>query len=146
MSLIQEDLVCLGFVGISAVILMAAAAGAGVLKRLGQAILGRMPKPFLGVGSNREWAEQKRAELEVGQLSPDTPQNLNPSQAITRWRGDKQIEQDAPVAAGGNGHQPPAIEPPSGDVERALLESWLNGSGHNDDAWAEKLLGRKNPT
>ena len=34
--------------------------------------------------------------------------------------------------------------PSSGGLRRDLLESWLNGSGHSDDAWAEKLLGRKN--
>jgi hypothetical protein len=62
--------------------------------------------------------------------------------------GDVQREASAGDAhADGDGHQPeatPAIEPPSDEIERALLESWLNGSGHSDDAWAEKLLGRKN--
>jgi hypothetical protein len=150
------------------------------------ALIMRTPKPFLGEGSNREWAEQKRAELESGQLSSDTPPHLIPSQAISWWRGDQHPEQagqgegEHPVPAeaqaadasraesasplradgdvqregstshaqsDGDGHQPevaPAIEPPSDDIERALLESWLNGSGHSDDAWAEKLLGRKN--
>jgi len=128
----------------------------------------RTPKPFLGEGSNREWAEQKRAELEAGQLSPDTPPHLVPSQAISWWSGgrDGEPEQaEAPAVAGveagdarlaesagqlpadDDGHQPdvaPAIETPADEIERALLESWLNGSGHSDDAWAEKLLGRKN--
>ncbi len=45
-----------------------------------------------------------------------------------------------------HGEPAPAIEPPSDDIERALLESWLNGSGRSDDAWAEKLLGRKDTT
>jgi len=132
------------------------------------ALIMRTPKPFLGEGSNREWAEQKRAELEAGHLSPDTPPHLVPSQAISWWKGDRAGEHDqagaAAVAevqtaggpraesatdahAAGDGHQPeaaPAIEPPSDEIERALLESWLNGSGHSDDAWAEKLLGRKN--
>jgi hypothetical protein len=150
------------------------------------ALIMRTPKPFLGEGSNREWAEQKRAELESGRLSPDTPPHLVPSQAISWWRDDQHPEQaaqgkgaqavpaeaqaadasraesagplrtdgDAPregstghAQAGGDGHHPevaPAIEPPSDETERALLESWLNGSGHSDDAWAEKLLGRKN--
>jgi hypothetical protein len=130
-----------------------------------------VPRPFLGEGSNREWAERKRAELEAGQLSPDTPPRLVPSQAISWWREDQDGKQgahggdaheveaglqcgDRPRAesadhlpAGGDGQQPhlaPAIEPPSDDIERALLQSWLNGSGHSDDAWAEKLLGRKN--
>ena len=147
------------------------------------ALIMRTPKPFLGEGSNREWAEQKRAELEAGQLSPDTPPHMVPSQAISWWRGDRDGEPDqagAPAVAeaqtaggpqaesgghlpahserqrevstshaqaGSDGRQPeapPAIEPPSDEIERALLESWLNGSGHSDDAWAEKLLGRKN--
>jgi len=147
------------------------------------ALIMRTPKPFLGEGSNREWAEQKRAELEAGHLSPDTPPHLVPSQAISWWKGDRAGEHDQAGAAAvaevqtaggpraasaghlpadselqsevstshahadGGGHQPeaaPAIEPPSDEIERALLESWLNGSGHSDDAWAEKLLGRKN--
>ena len=157
-----------------------------------------VPRPFLGEGSNREWAERKRAELEAGKLSPDTPPHLIPSQAISWWRENSDREQaqvgdlavagvqaengprteptgrsraegeaqrsvssnraladgdlkagvpTGPAAADGDGHPPefaPAIEPPSDDIERALLESWLNGSGHSDDAWAEKLLGRKN--
>jgi len=162
------------------------------------AMVMRIPKPFLGEGSNREWAERKRAELEAGKLSPDTPQHLIPSQAISWWRENRDREQagapdsavagvqaenetrteptgrsraegeaqlsvssnraladgdvkagvpTGPAAADGDGHPPeaaPAIEPPSDEIERALLESWLNGSGHSDDAWAEKLLGRKN--
>jgi hypothetical protein len=132
------------------------------------ALIMRTPKPFLGEGSNREWAEQKRAELEAGHLSPDTPPHLVPSQAISWWKGDRDGEQpqggapavaevqaaDGPRAESGthlpaddDAHQPelvPAIEPPSDEIERAQLESWLNGSGHSDDAWAEKLLGRKN--
>jgi hypothetical protein len=148
----------------------------------------RTPRPFLGEGSNREWAERKRAELEAGHLAPDTPPHLEPRQAIAWWKGDQpagaeRTEEDLalanrpgtssegdgrvdpapastdrplvaaaglPGADGRAGLQPPssvpapAIEPPSNDLERELLESWLNGSGHNDDAWAEKLLGRKN--
>jgi hypothetical protein len=132
------------------------------------ALIMRIPKPFLGEGSNREWAEQKRAELEAGQLAPDTPPHLQPQQAIAWWKGGEAEHQAARDPASGDG-QPespsgsspsdrdghrrnpapavetlPAIEPPSDEIERALLESWLNGSGHSDDAWAEKLLGRKN--
>ena len=183
------------------------------------ALIMRTPKPFLGEGSNREWAEQKRAELEAGRLSPDTPPQLVPSQAISWWRGDRQTVPAAEGGAGGEpqaaetraqtsdspgegpaaelpldsqranatgygdsgpeghrahdpGHadsaaagrltdprigvgnngggqqsqQAPAIEPPTDDIEQALLEAWLNGSGHNDDAWAEKLLSRRKPT
>jgi hypothetical protein len=149
------------------------------------ALIMRTPRPFLGEGSNREWAEQKRAELESGHFTSDTPPQLVPSQAISWWKGDPRAEQVAqghdlhPVAGGAqatdaskpesagplsaqgdgqrgvsgspahaDGHQPtgaPAIEPPSDDIEQALLEAWLNGSGHNDDAWAEKLLSRRNP-
>ena len=149
MSLIPEDLMWLGLVCISAVILMVAAAAAGLFRRLGPHIRAKMPRPFLGEGSNREWAERKRAELEAGKLSPDTPPHMVPSQAISWWREDPVVEQTqtSPAPAAGDGHQPedaPTIEPPSDEIERALLESWLNGSGHSDDAWAEKLLGRKN--
>jgi hypothetical protein len=145
----------------------------------------------LGEGSNREWAERKRAELEAGNLSPDTPPHLEPRQAIAWWKGGQpagaadrteeglvlanrlraasegdgqgdpaSASADGPLAAAsplpdsdGRAGQKmpsparaPAIEPPSDAVEQELLESWLNGSGHNDDAWAEKLLGRKNNT
>jgi hypothetical protein len=151
----------------------------------------RIPRPFLGEGSNREWAEKKRAELEAGLFAHDTPPHLEPRQAISWWKGEHSTEgagrggdgravspnqqadggdgrtgtpaaapgrsggpTSAPsgsTTADGRGVQPEpaiptaaAIEPPSDGVERALLESWLNGSGHSDDAWAEKLLGRKN--
>jgi hypothetical protein len=142
------------------------------------ALIMRTPKPFLGEGSNREWAEQKRAELESGHFTSDTPPHLVPSQAISWWKGDQNQVQGEPDAAGGEAkdlatgnragsdgdgrrarpvvhsqqdgdshqsQQAPAIEPPSDDIEQALLEAWLNGSGHNDDAWAEKLLSRRNP-
>ena len=164
----------------------------------------RIPRPFLGEGSNREWAERKRAELEAGQLSPDTPPHLIPSEAITWWKGHQNTEPPVEVKAGtksngealvtppgdggraiegrrphpgdghrgnaeqqvrsnlggqspklaaqldsdGHNHRPelaPAIEPGVDDIEQALLESWLNGSGHSDDAWAQKLLTRRRP-
>jgi len=163
----------------------------------------RIPRPFLGEGSNREWAEMKRAELEAGQLSPDTPPHLIPSEAIAWWKGQQNTEPPADDSVGteshgeafakktedggraigarhphpeginhgdqqvhsetaGQGAEPaavldrdrdahrpelaPAIEAGGEDVELALLESWLNGSGHSDDAWAEKLLARRRPT
>ena len=58
----------------------------------------RIPRPFLGEGSNREWAEQKRAELEAGQFSPDTPPHLIPSQAIAWWKCEQHARQESPHA------------------------------------------------
>jgi hypothetical protein len=124
------------------------------------ALIMRTPRPFLGEGSNREWAEQKRAELEAGHLSPDTPLHLMSSQAISWWMGDSRGKQagrlDRDVGsktdlvprqhrADSDSSQAAisaSIEAPSDDAERGLLESWLNGTGHAEDAWAEKLLGR----
>ena len=176
LPLVEQGAVAASFVG---VLLLVAMAADGLFLQgngftwLRIALVTIVPRPFLGEGSNREWAERKRAELEAGQLSTDTPPHLVPSQAISWWKGDQHAGQEAhggdahvaaaeaqaadgprTVSAGqmradGDGHQPevaPAIEPPSDEIERALLESWLNGSGHSDDAWAEKLLGRKNTT
>jgi hypothetical protein len=69
----------------------------------------------------------------------DTPNPMEPVAALLH----------EPVSGGTaadeeHAQQATSIEPPSDEIERALLESWLNGSGHSDDAWAEKLLGRKN--
>jgi hypothetical protein len=32
---------------------------------------------------------------------------------------------------------------PTAEEDESLLESWLDSTGHRDDAWAEKLLGNQ---
>ena len=43
--------------------------------------------------------------------------------------------------------QPPPlmllVGAPAADEHESLLESWLDSTGHRDDAWAEKLLGNR---
>ena len=52
----------LGVIALISVLLLAR----NILRRLGNAIRARMPQPFLGGGSNIDWAEQKRAEIASG--------------------------------------------------------------------------------
>lgn len=104
-----------------------------------------VPRPFLGDGSNKEWAERKRAELEA-RLEVDGAPHLKPGEAIALWGGGRVDGSAKMGSAGADGElkvAEVAIEPPGGDADRALLKAWLEGSGHGDDAWAEKLIGRQ---
>ncbi|HEX9870730.1 MAG TPA: hypothetical protein VGC99_19470, partial [Candidatus Tectomicrobia bacterium] len=75
----------------------------------------------------------------VGEHGSDTATPMEPVAALPH-----EPVTNSPVADKEHAQRATPFEPPSSETERALLESWLNGSGHSDDAWAEKLLGRKN--
>jgi hypothetical protein len=75
----------------------------------------------------------------VGEHGSDTATPMEPVAALPH-----EPVSSSPVADREHAQRVTPFEPPSSETERALLESWLNGSGHSDDAWAEKLLGRKN--
>jgi hypothetical protein len=77
--------------------------------------------------------------VRVGEHVRNTPDPMEPVAALTH-----ELVPGSPTADEDHAQHAASIEPLSDEIERALLESWLNGSGHSDDAWAEKLLGRKN--
>ena len=109
------------------------------------AVLVRIPSPFLGEGSNKEWAERKRAELEAGELHPQ-PRIYQPSEAI-RWMPDKEIGVSAAGAApSGSEDGNIEIELPIAEKDETLLQSWLDSTGHSEDGWAKKLLGKRRPS
>ena len=106
------------------------------------ALIMRTPKPFLGEGSNREWAERKRRELTEGELAPG-PRIYQPNEAIPWMRPEAEIASEASGPANSNGQD---LEVPETIEEHEkLLESWLSETGHSDDAWAERLLGKRPP-
>ena len=104
----------------------------------------RIPRPFLGEGPNVEWAEMRRAELTEAKQGHgpaeshsknsladgmDGPESKN----TLHVHGSKESGKDA------LGSLPQDMA--KGDEE--LLKAWLGETGHLDDAWAEKLLGRR---
>lgn len=104
------------------------------------AVLTRTPKPFLGEGSNKEWAERKRRELTEGELAPG-PRIYQPSEAIPWMRTEAEIAPEASGPANSNGQDPDV--PETIEEHEKLLESWLAETGHSEDAWAERLLGKR---
>ena len=108
------------------------------------ALLVRIPRPFLGEGPNTEWAERKREELVTGysevesetvavDVSTDASNETDmakPTEAqgfSINLAPDEELDADYPESV----------------AEDSLLQSWLDGTGHDEDAWAEKLLGRR---
>jgi hypothetical protein len=104
------------------------------------AVLTRTPKPFLGEGSNKEWAERKRRELTEGELAPG-PRIYQPSEAIPWMRTETEIAPEASDPANSNGQDQEV--PETIEEHEKLLESWLAETGHSEDAWAERLLGKR---
>ena len=104
------------------------------------ALLTRIPKPFLGEGSNKEWAERKRRELTEGELAPG-PRIYQPNEAIPWMRNEPAAALEPDDGAKSNGQEP--HEPETIEEHEKLLESWLADTGHSDDAWAERLLGKR---
>ena len=104
------------------------------------ALIMRTPKPFLGEGSNREWAERKRRELHSGELAPG-PRIYQPNEALPWLRSETTAALETSDGAKSNGQDPG--EPETIEEHEKLLESWLNETGHSEDAWAERLLGKR---
>ena len=103
-----------------------------------------IPSPFLGHGSNQEWAQKKRAEIR-GRTS-DSPQRTHqPSEVIPRVP-----EQRSQPPGGNSDHKPSqyaaaveAFEQILDEDEEHLLRSWLESTGHSEDDWAEKILNQE---
>ena len=108
----------------------------------------RLPKPFLGDGSNVEWAEQKRVEIAAGGIASD-PEMINEAGHSNIEATDSDLEIESRGASiGGNGiHSEKDLPEGPNEINKDdLLHSWLSDSGHSDDEWAEKLLGDREQT
>jgi hypothetical protein len=104
------------------------------------AILTRIPRPYLGEGSNKDWAERKRRELTEGELAPG-PRTYQPSEALPWMRAEAEIAPEASGPVNSNGQDPEV--PETIEEHEKLLESWLAETGHSEDAWAERLLSKR---
>jgi hypothetical protein len=104
----------------------------------------RLPKPFLGDGSNVEWAEQKRAEIAGVQLAA-VPMTSQSNEAIP-WMAGEHLKFRASNREDGDGRHPEReslVESLSSEDDRLLLMTWLESTSHRDDAWVHNLLGRR---
>ena len=104
------------------------------------ALIMRIPQPFLGEGSNREWAERKPRELTSGELALG-PRTYQPNEALPWLCRETAAAVEASDGAKSNGQDP--AEPETIEEHEKLLESWLKETGHSEDAWAERLLGKR---
>jgi len=103
----------------------------------------RMPSPILDEEANLEMAEAQKAQLEgrrkglrLGRGHPDpaSPPRSNPPEWMSPASGRPAIE-ERPEEQG------PRVG--SEGEQEALLQSWLDSSGHADDAWAARLIEKK---
>lgn len=92
-----------------------------------------------------EWAEMKRAELEAGGLRP-APITYEASDDVP-WSGQYGEVQEGVEShsLGQNGEERGTsnVEGSHDFDEDVLLKEWLSRTGHVEDAWAEKLLGKR---
>ena len=106
----------------------------------------RLPKPFLGDGSNLEWAELKRAELKATRIESEdlstTSKDLGSSVSSS---GIPQADTYG-LQFGRNGGDNPHLTLEHSIDDDSLLQAWLAETEHIDDEWAEKLLGKKGST
>ena len=106
----------------------------------------RLPRPFLGDGSNLEWAELKRAELMATTIEPEdlstTSKDVDSSNSSS---GNLQTDTYGLQFGGNGGDSPHLALEHTIDVD-SLLQAWLAETGHIDDEWAEKLLGKEGST
>ncbi|MCH8878192.1 MAG: hypothetical protein IIA89_15480 [Chloroflexi bacterium] len=106
----------------------------------------RLPKPFLGEGPNLEWAELKRAELKATTIEPeDLSTTLKDLGSSVSSSGIPQADTYG-LQFGRNGGDSPHLTLEHSIDDDSLLQAWLAETGHIDDEWAEKLLGKKGST
>jgi len=103
----------------------------------------RMPSPILDEEANLEVAEAQKAQLDrrpkggrLGRGHPDpaSPPRSNPPEWVSPASGPAAVEarpEEQGPRVGSEGEQ------------EALLQSWLDSSGHADDAWAARLIEKK---
>ena len=106
----------------------------------------RLPKPFLGEGPNLEWAELKRAELKATTIEPkDLSTTLKDLGSSVSSSGIPQSDTYGLQLGRNGGDNPPLTLEHTIDHD-SLLQAWLAETGHIDDEWAEKLLGKEGST
>jgi hypothetical protein len=135
---------CIGSALLAALLLDGVFLGGKGFTWLRIALAMRFPKPLLADGANAEWAEKKRAELAAqrsrGQRKADTQQAPKRDPTVSPAHS-------AEPRAEGNGAHPMTVEMTPemqrSDDQETLLRAWLNATGHQDDGWAEKIIGRK---
>ena len=109
-----------------------------IFERLSPRIGRLLPKPFLGEGSNMEWAEEKRRELEAsGRKVEFEYQNSEPPGHATGGRSmrnpsDGPLDDYLIVRA--------STRPLHSTKHEGLLQSWPDRTVHSDDAWADRVL------
>ena len=107
----------------------------------------RGPRRWVGDGAHRDWAERTRAEWKVGySLDKVGDHQQNESEFKVRPEDLESNDEDRvenPASDANEGHA--EGEPSTIAEEEALLTSWLDSTGHSEDAWAEKLLGKRGP-
>jgi hypothetical protein len=108
------------------------------------AIIMKVPRPFLGQDTSEEWAQRKREEIRLG------------SKPLSQHEVLEEDSHAVPVSisssSGSNGEkdglsniaESHSYEELDSEEERVrLLTDWLEETGHSDDPWAEKVLGRQ---
>ena len=100
----------------------------------------KVPKPFLGHGTNLEWAEKKRAELDRKHgRKGQTPADGIPVPVLESFP-EPHIPNEGPDRRG-IGDLP--FEASLSDEQATLLRSWLDDDDDENDQWADRILGRR---
>lgn len=131
--------IAFGAIAVVGVLLLLAA----LLRRFRNAVRHRLPQPFLGDGSNIEWAEQKRLEILVGQFSHEQQIESPSTERSDQGPGVDHGPHSPKISSDGirGESEKTPRENPSGEVEAELIRAWIANTDHDDDGWAERVLG-----
>ena len=125
-----------GFVLLSALLIDGLVLGGNGFTWLKLLLSMRTPRPFLGEGSNLEWAERKRAEIEVG-LAASPTRKLSPGEALPWMRRETSEANQGALLPIDQVEMDEALP-----QEEELLRAWLE-AGHEHNAWVGRMLERK---
>ena len=120
----------------------------GVLVRwLSNAVRHRLPRPFLGEGSNIEWAEQKRLEIAAGLYSPEQHQEWPNQKRHDQGSGADHVSHSTRQSSDKSRGEfvSDSRKNQTGDPEEKPHRAWLVEPDHIDTRWAERLLGNQEP-
>lgn len=106
-----------------------------------------LPKPFLGEGSNVEWAELKGAEIAAGGNTDEEHIGDSTLRHDGRASGYETVEEANRLSVVKNGKHSDTSSGESPDIirENDLLSSWLSKAEHPEDQWARRVLGHQEP-